>query len=212
LRRPGRVRLEPRPVARAVEAWVQLPASLGLRPNGLPFEEAQKGGDIVRRLRGSRGRVVVTVQKPIAAATLELLGPAVEGGEEVRRSVPLAVRGSRAEGVFDFREGENAYRVRVRDEFGLFGAERPRRTIRAGTVAAPEVALLPETVWRPGDSGAPEDREIEGIPVLLGERFRLDYRCAARYGLSHARLRYRVLPRGSGSAEADAAPVRDEEF
>jgi hypothetical protein len=214
LRRPGAVRLEPRPVVRRIEAWVRLPASLGVRQSGLPFEEAQKGGDIVRRLRGSRGRIAVTVQKPIRSALLELLGPAGVQGEAVRRRVPLTVGGdgSRAEGVFDFRAGETAYRVVVRDRHGFENVERPRRTIRTGTVPAPQVVLLPETMWRPGDPGTPEEREIEGIPVLRGERFRLDYRCAARYGLSHARLRYRVILRTSSSAESDSPPVTEEEF
>ena len=35
------------------------------------------------------------------------------------------------------------------------------------------MVLLPETFYKKGDRGTAEDWEVEGIPVLEGERFRL---------------------------------------
>jgi hypothetical protein len=53
------------------------------------------------------------------------------------------------------------------------------------------VSLLPEYFSRI-DRGFSEEHEVEGIPLLLGERIRVAYRCVAPYGLSQARFRYRV--------------------
>jgi hypothetical protein len=214
LRTPGHIRYEPRPVVQRIEAVVQLPVSLGLRPDGTAFEEIQKGGDIVHRLPNSRARVVVGIQKPVVAGRIELLGPlsqpAATSQEPVHRTIDLktAGDGSTLEGGFDVRPDEIAYRIVVRDEFGFENIEQPRRTIRTAPLDPPEVVLLPELA---GDSGPVEDREIEGIPVLLGERFRFDYKASCRYGLSHARMRYRVVSRASRK-EGDSGAVEEEEF
>jgi hypothetical protein len=254
----SRVHYEPRPVVEEVHAWVRLPVSCGLCPNGQPFEEPQKGGDVVFRVVGSEAHVVVRAQKPIARATVELLGPAhpfaakmeAAGAESVRRRVRLDVPpgGEGAEGFFSFQPGprvdvfatlaaapgvggpaslpwaalvlsqqneplptETAYRIVVEDEYGLSNREPPRRSIRTAPVPLPEVALLPETLWKPGMEGDPEDYEIEGIPVLLGQRIPLAYRASAVYGLSHAQLRYRVVRRATASAGENEA-VREGDF
>src|SRR5262249_6016036 len=90
---------------------------------------------------------------------------------------------------------ETAYRIVVCDEFGLENNDKPRRGIRTGPVDPPEVGLLPETLPRKDATELTEEDEIEGIPILLGQRVPLKYECRATYGLSHARLRYRVIPR-----------------
>jgi hypothetical protein len=105
---------------------------------------------------------------------------------------------------------ESSYRFVVRDQYGFENKDRPRRVIRTGTVDAPEVALLPELFWKPGDKGSPEDREVEGIPVLQGQRIQLAYRCSAPYGLSHAQLRYRVIHKGGDSTEESNQPSESE--
>lgn len=256
-REPADVHFEPRPIVRYQQAWVQLPNSLGVRANGQPYEEPQKGADIVYRLPGSAARLAITTQKPIVKATVEVLGPPhalvepVKSGsrsETVRRSVDLAVRGDgcTAEGVFSFEPGirpellstlaagfsaggpaslpwaglalvmrgepmqsETAYRIVVRDEYGLENTDKPRRGIRTAPVDLPEVALLPETL-SPGNATPTEDDEIEGIPILIGQRVPIAYECKAVYGLSHARLRYRVIPR-TASRDEDAEPS-DQDF
>jgi hypothetical protein len=97
----------------------------------------------------------------------------------------------------------------VRDEFGLDNNDKPRRGIRTGPVDPPEVGLLPETLARKDATELTEEDEIEGIPILLGQRVPLAYECRATYGLSHARLRYRVIPR-TASREDEGEPVDDD--
>ncbi len=252
------VHFEPRPIVKRQRAWVQLPPSIGLRANGKPYEEAQKGSDVVFRLAKSSARVAIETQKPIVEAKVEVLGPPLLGAsalasprrklpgdgavrsEVVRRSVDLEVGddGRTAEGVFSFEPGirpellstlaaslpvggpaslpwaalflvargepmqsETAYRIVVRDEFDLENTDKPRRSIRTAPVDPPEVALLPEAL--PSRNGqVSEDDEIEGIPILLGQRVPLAYECKASYGLSHARLRYRVIPRAVSRDDA----------
>jgi hypothetical protein len=255
---PADVHFEPRPVVRRQQAWVQLPSYVGLKASGQPYEEPQKGADILYRLAGSTARVSIETQKPIVKATVEVLGPPhtfVEstktGGraETVRRSVDLVVQedGRTAEGTFAFQPGirpdflatlavgvgigcpvslpwaglvlvargdplqtETGYRVVVRDEFGLENNDKPRRGIRSGPVDPPEVGLLPETLARKDATEMTEEDEIEGIPILLGQRVPLAYECKAVYGLHHAQLRYRVIPR-SASREDEDEP-RDNDF
>ena len=72
------------------------------------------------------------------------------------------------------------------------------------------VALVPETFWREGDVGSPEDREVEGIPILFGERCRLEYKGVDRYGISHARIRFRVVPKAKEGE--DAVTLDPEQF
>jgi hypothetical protein len=253
---PADVHVEPRPIVRRQQAWVQLPSYIGLKANGQPYEEPQKGADILYRLPGSAARVAIETQKPIVKATVEVLGPphaltVVKAGaraETVRRSVDLVVQegGLTAEGTFSFQPGtrpdflaalaigvgaacpvslpwpglvlatrgdplqtETAYRIVVRDEFGLENNDKPRRGIRTGSVEPPEVALLPETLARKDAGELTEEDEIEGIPILQGQRVPLAYECRAVYGLSHANLRYRVIPRTS-SREDEGEPDQDD--
>jgi hypothetical protein len=250
------VHFEARPIVQRQQAWVQLPSYVGLKASGQPYEEAQKGADILYRLPGSAARVAIETQKPIVKATVEVLGPphafaVVKAGaraETVRRSIDLAVQddGRTAEGTFSFQPGvrpdflatlavsagagcpvslpwaglvlatrseplqtETAYRVVVCDEFGLENNDKPRRGIRTGPVDPPEVGLLPETLPRKDATELTEEDEIEGIPILLGQRVPLKYECRATYGLSHARLRYRVIPR-TASREDEGEPVDDD--
>lgn len=108
-------------------------------------------------------------------------------------------------------QAETGYRLRVWDRFGLENTDPPRRSIRPGPVDPPLVALRPETFWKEGDADNPEEREVEGIPVLVGQRFRLEYTCSAPYGLSHARLRFRVVKKAQDSDD-EAANLKEQEF
>jgi hypothetical protein len=105
-------------------------------------------------------------------------------------------------------QSETAYRIVVRDEFGLENNDKPRRGIRTAAVDPPEVALLAETL-SPRNRTLTEDDEIEGIPILLGQRVPLAYECKAQYGLSHARLRYRVIPH-TASRDEESEPSESE--
>ncbi len=104
---------------------------------------------------------------------------------------------------------ETAYRIVVRDAFGLENNDKPRRGIHTAPFDPPEVALMPETLASRDSQAPSEDDEIEGIPLLLGQRVPLAYECKAVYGLSHARLRYRVIPR-TASRDEDSEPPESE--
>jgi hypothetical protein len=203
LRRPCLMRYEPRPVVQSLQATALLPvALLGERPTGEPYEEPQRAGDIDFRLPGSRARVRVTSQVPIAVGFVSIRG-------EKPRRVRLATVKEQATAEFDLLPGDRSYAVHLFNNYAFENVDPPRRSLRKLPLEPPEVALLPEQFWRPGDSGPPEDREVEGIPLLLGERFALAYACSARYGVSHAQIRYRVLPKGSGADEESGKLDRD---
>jgi hypothetical protein len=233
-RRPAHVHFEPRPVVKKQEAWVLLPGYCGLRPNwriqaaldglplamGLPrppvaltalepFEEFQRGADIVRRLPGSSARVTAEIQKPVVEARLEVLGQSGGAGEKVRREIPLTLteEGQQAEGLFRLEPGDTAYRIVVRDRHGFANGDPPRRGIRTVPLDPPQVALLPEHFRYAGDTGSLEDYEVEGMPVPLGGKIRIGYFASAPYGLGRGQLRYRVL-RGNQPMEAQ---VPDDE-
>ncbi len=220
-RRPARVYFEPRPVVVKQEAWVLLPSYCGLRRNwraqaaldtvlgsfagprlpvdllaAEPFEEYQKGADIVRRLPGSSARVAIKVQKPVIAAQLQVLGQAATGSEAIRRQVNLSLHedGRRAGGNFNLEPGDTAYRIVVQDEFGFANSDPPRRGIRSAPPDPSQVALLPEQFRYSSDKGSGGDYEVEGMPVPLGRKVRIGYTAAAPNGLSRAWLGFRVLP------------------
>ncbi|MFO0843878.1 MAG: hypothetical protein U0797_16025 [Gemmataceae bacterium] len=206
LRQPGEVSYSPRPVVRSLQASVLLPTKqLGQRPNGQPYEEPQRGGDVDYRLPESAARLTVTTQVPIVWGVVR-----VQGGRE--RLVPLTIStaGTDATASIDLRPEDRGYDVLVRDRHSFENHDPPRRAIRRLPLEPPEVALLPETFYKEGDAGPPEDREVEGIPVLLSERFALAYEAKARYGLARAQLRYRVIPKtarvdeDSGNLDLDA--------
>jgi hypothetical protein len=92
----------------------------------------------------------------------------------------------------------------------LASTDIARRGLRRVQLELPEVTLLPETFYKQGDRGTAEDWEVEGIPVLVGERFRTEYRASHRYGVSHARMMYRILP--VGGDEGDASRIDESKF
>jgi hypothetical protein len=208
-RQPSRAQMEPRPAIVKQDAWVQLPRYTGLRPDGLPYELGMPRGDIVG-LEKALARVVVTAQKPVKRATLELLHvatPAAEAGEideeKAKPAVPavekllrkvemkLDASGQTAEGFFDLRPDENLYRIVVQDQYGFVNLDPPRRTIRLAPQEPPLVALLPERLPVPGKDVS-EDDEIEGVPILEDQPFRVAYVATSPYGLGRAVLKYRI--------------------
>jgi hypothetical protein len=220
---PGGIHFELTPVVQQVEAWTLLPATVGSHSDGSPFEESQKGGDIIQRFPGETARIKITVHKPIASAYLEFLGPATRAGtvvEVVHRTLPMDILADQPDtavitvDLHSFLSDrpeqllENAYRVVVTDLFGFENSYPPQRNIRRGPLDPPDVTLLTEAVE--GDDPL-EDREIEGIPVALGKRFRLDYICKSPYGLNRAWLRYRVIKKFT-TREEDPSVLKDSDF
>jgi hypothetical protein len=71
---PSQVQFTPRPILTAWEAWLRLPAYLGVQSNGHAFETAQPKGDL-RPIPGSSARIQVVTQTPVGEAFAELLAP-----------------------------------------------------------------------------------------------------------------------------------------
>jgi hypothetical protein len=197
-KQPSRIRLVARPAVVEQHAWVVLPRYWGVRPDGTPYEQEQAHGDITGPPQ-STARIEVITQKPVQEATLELLGPPAVATpdpavESVRRTIQLTLQdgNQKAQGGFDLRPGETAYRVVVRDEYGFDNGEAPRRNIRIVPEEPPRVVLLREQF--PGSAGQPaaDDAGVEGMPVPLHGPLRIGYSCAAPQGLGRAQLRYRI--------------------
>jgi hypothetical protein len=199
MKRPIEVNYSPRPVVQKIEAWVRLPLWLAKKSgggDGSPYEEAQKGGDVVWRLPGSRARIRVTSQTRIASCSVRL------GKREA--SLTVLEDGLTAEGEAPLEVEKGVYEVHLVCPHGFANTEPARRSVRKVPLEPPEVVLLPETLYDPKkDKGAPEEHEVEGIPVLEGERFRVDYRATARYGLESPRILYRVVPQSRGDEGQD---------
>jgi hypothetical protein len=205
LREPGEVSYSPRPVVRSPQATVLLPTVVvGQRATGQPYEEPQRGGDIDYRLAGSSARVAVTTQVPVVSGVVR-----VQGARERQVQLSVSPDGTEAAAKFDIYPEDRGYNVLVRDRHGFENHDLPSRSIRRLPLEPPEIALVAETFYKAGDSGPPEDREVEGIPVLLGERFALAYEAKARYGLSHVQLRYRVIPKSTRADEDSGNIDRD---
>ena len=198
-RKAGRILYEPRPVVKAVEAAVLLPGYVGARPDGRPYEQSRPRGEIAGP-KGSSARVTIEVQKPVVKAEIETLGrTSPEAPDAVLRRIPMAIGGDgrQAEATFDLRLEESTYRVLVEDRHGFANTVPPRRGVVIVPDEAPKVALLPERFALPGEETPTEDSEIEGAPIPLGGAIRVAYYAAHPYGLSKARLAWRVIKGGT---------------
>jgi hypothetical protein len=221
MRRPGLVAIVPRPIVQEQLAWVQLPAFCGLRPDGRRYEQPQSRGDIVG-IPESAARLVVKVQKPVRRAWLDILGresadssnDPVASGEVCKRRVELElhVGGVTAEGAFDLRADETAYRVVVADEYGFENVPPPRRGLRLVAEEPPQVALLKEHMPPLGATslgGAADDHVVDGLPVVPGKKIRVAYVAHGPFGLGRARFLYRILRKTeSGVDEPKEEPWR----
>lgn len=217
LRRPAAITYAPRPVATSVRSWIELPTRIAKRQDNTPYHEPMKGGDLFYRVPDAKGIVLVTAQVPLNEAWLEVIDT-----ENQSRRVPMTVEtdeegaAKMATGSFAFQKDDSAYEVHMIDRNGFECVDRPRRLIRRMPLLPPEVTLLPETLYREGDSGSPDEREIEGVPILRtdnpdqGRRFNFKYRCEARYGVQRAQLRYRLIR--AGKEADDSGKIERDDF
>jgi len=216
---PGRVTLVPRPAVDEIAARLILPAFVGRRPDGSPFDTPLPRGDVAG-IVGCSARVVARASKPVARAVLEMLsaGDALSAEPpRVTRALPMELdaRRTSAAATFDLRAGEVGYRIVVVDEHEFRNLDAPRRDVRLVAEDSPTVALLPEQFRPDGLGGAGEEFEVEGVPVPLGGAVRIGYTATHPYGLGRAYLVYRVvagtpLAPTDGSA-ADQLPRPDGE-
>jgi hypothetical protein len=219
-RKLAEVVYEPRPVVKKLEAWLLLPPYCGTRPDGSPYEQYRPRAEVAGPL-GASAKVWIEAQKPLAKAALEILGkPVAEAGTEpVTRRLDLSLKaGDReAEGAFDLRPDETAYRVVLEDRNGFANTSPPRRGVAVVPDEPPRVALLPERFAMPGEALIADETEVEGMPVPLGGAVRIAYYAAHPYGLDRARVAYRLIKAGStppasaeGTAGKPAAPEGPE--
>ena len=224
---PSEMRLVPRPVVTENQAWLILPEFCGHRPDGNRYEQPQGRGDVVGIL-GSAVRVQFEVKNRDHQAWLVLLGPEkveTKSSEEdapvpekAIRTIKMEIKkGSKlvseegqtprsvdiviAEAAFDLVPGLTGYRMIVKDENGFDNKPQPRRNLLLVPEDPPQVALLRDTF------GIGADFDLEGLPVLLGDRIRIPYVAFGQYGLSKAFVLYRVLKKHeSGNEPAEDDP------
>ncbi|MCI0680863.1 MAG: hypothetical protein L0Y71_02065 [Gemmataceae bacterium] len=221
LRRPGHIAIVPRPVVTEQSAWLQLPAFCGLRPDRSRYEQPQGRGDIVG-IPGSGARLAVKIQKPVQRVFLQMFGPKTAATareddpvvEELKRQVELELSadGTQANGSFDLRGAESAYRIVAVDEYGFENVPAPRRGLRVVPEEAPQVVLLKEQMPPAGPIAAGsswEDFEVDGLPIVPGKKIRVGYVAQGPYGVGRARFLYRIIRKTeSGDDEPKEEPWR----
>ncbi len=204
-RKDARLDYEPRPVVQKLEAALILPAYVGVRPDGLPYERPLSRGEVAGP-KGAAARIFVQAQKALVKAELEILGRAEAAGDAPTRRIAMQIGkdARNAAGEFELRPEEGAYRVVLEDVHGFANAAPPKRGIAILADEPPRVTLLPERFVLPGEEGPSEDSELDGAPIPLGSAVRIAYYASHPYGLERARLAYRVIK--AAQAFAEAAP------
>jgi hypothetical protein len=213
-RYPSVLRVVPRPVVKENKAWLLLPEFCGKLPDGRRYEQPQGRGDVVG-IPGSSVRVQFEVDTLQHQAWLELLEyekvePARKISMEVRKGVKeitedgvtkqidIAV----AEATFDLAEALTGYRMFVKDSHEFENIPAPRRSLRLIAEPPPQVTLLRDTF------GLGADYDVEGMPIPLGLKIRIPYRCEGPYGLGKAEILYRILKK----QESGDDPVEEDRW
>jgi hypothetical protein len=78
----------------------------------------------------------------------------------------------------------------------------PRRSVRVVPEPPPQVTLLRDTF------GIGADYDVEGMPIPLGLKIRIPYRCEGPYGLGKAEILYRILKK----QESGDDPVEEDRW
>jgi hypothetical protein len=208
-RKPLRVRFVPRPVVTDLTAWVLLPPYCDYEGKKR-YPVLQPRGDIVG-IKGSMGKVLVKIQKPVTSGFIEILrqesaDPEKETGkipETVHRKVDLVLDDTKQIGMgsFDVLREDSGYRVVVVDEYGFVNVPPPRRALNLVDEEPPQVSLLPEVLPPLVELGPGEDVDVEGMPVLLGGSIPIAYTATGPYGLGQSRFLFRLLKKKESGNE-----------
>jgi hypothetical protein len=191
-RTAGAIRFEPRPVVDSIAAVVILPDYVGKTPDGLPYARFLPQGEVVA-LADSKIRVAATSTKPIATATLVVLGRDESGKEVEAKREPMAlITADGAEATFTLPPRPTAYRIEVTDANGFANANPPRRGIKLAEDEPPRVQLLAEVLKDPKDAGPLDDYDVTGMPLVPGGQVQVGYFARSPLGVSRARIAYRV--------------------
>jgi hypothetical protein len=205
-RQAAEVIFEPRPVVTRVDGWVRMPAFLGSKTDGAPYEEYQAQGELTG-LASATARIRIAVQKPLGEATITTITRTADGiGERDKATFGMKLLGesttvdgdeeSQAEGIIEFAPDVIGYRIEVRDRNRFANATPPRRGIQILPDDPPVVRLLPERYGESGSTASDEDI-IEGLPVPIGGQIPIAYVCRSVQGVGKARLMYRVNEKGN---------------
>jgi hypothetical protein len=188
-----KVEFEPRPQITIERIWVQAPAFVPGRPVA---EQTTK--NIVRAYDGSRARVRVTVQKPIAEAKLVLYKLDEKGIMVEADSLPMKILDGNAEAqsypaesdYFDLSMAPGVaklvgYSVAVRDLNRFDSVDNPRGMIDIIHPKTPFVKILPERYYgtdTPRGTPFTQEQALEGMPVKLGGQFMVEYKFRSEIG------------------------------
>lgn len=212
---PGRVEFVPRPVVQQVSARAVLPAYVDA-DGKRRYERPCPLGDVTAPA-GSAVVIEASMSKPVATATVVVLGRDDRGNESVAERVPMTLTPDRtaAHARSDLPARSSAYRVEVADKYGFVNITPPRRGLAVAPDRPPEGELLDETVRGPADAGPASDYDVSGMPVVAGGRIRVGYRVRSPLGIDRVFLVFRVndgpwhaLP----LARTIADPARDGTF
>jgi hypothetical protein len=187
-RGPGVVRFEARPVVNEIAAWVILPKWVD--PEGKREYRRFQSQAEVQAFPDCEVEVRATLSKPVAAATVGLLG--TDGKELERR--PMILSTDKATASVRFRPPTTVvgYRVLATDEFGFDALNPPRRGLIVAPDPVPAVTLLPEVLKDPKEDGPLDDFDVSGMPLRVGGQVQVGYSARSPYGLSRAFVVYRV--------------------
>jgi hypothetical protein len=223
---PSEMQLVPRPVITENRAWVILPAYCDTRPvkEKIRYERQQASGNVIA-IPGSAVRIQFETQRPITKAWLELRGiEKIEAKAGDDKPPPITfvdkgkvdmrvVRETRfkgddktdvwiAETTFDVKDGVHRYVMKCEDEHGFANVPKSPQSIDIVPEGAPLVSLLKDTF----DFGDGSSFDLEGLPVVIGRPIRIPFSCEGPYGLSRARVLYRVLKKHESGNEPAEEP------
>jgi len=222
MRQPGRVRFEAPPqlapddpASPPLIGEIELPAWLGLRPDGTPYLRRNDGwsrGEIVDALPQSRLRITARFNKPVAQARLI---PIIRGEGLLEHSLdplgPSQLADDRRSAFWTMPTHPHliAYRLELTDNYGFTNPLPIRRNIRLWEDRPPLVEWKPESTrdpnraspdWAPGVSA----RDFEwDMPLAPNGRIQVIYVARSEAGIGRVNIAYRVVPRG---IPADAYP------
>jgi hypothetical protein len=191
-RQSDEVTFEPRPQITIDTVWLQAP---GYMPDR---REVVLSGKNIKGYDGSHARIRVHAQKPIVQAKLLLCQINAKGDEvvAVERDMKILPPVTGDDGAEQFPAESDysdmllsntgskysAYRITVKDNNGFDSADKPRGSIEVEQPSLPTVKLFPENETKRGEVKS-EDDILEGMPVPLGGRFKVEFTCRSDIGI-----------------------------
>lgn len=185
-----------RPVLEMAQASVASPDWYGKRPDGSLYEETFAKGDVTG-LAGSTVKLNFTCSQKLSSATISVK-PYDPNGSSRQFPCKLVENGHGCEVDFKVLEGDHKYQVHATNTGGLESLRPFQRRIQVLPDEPPVVTLLPDQLpgtSRPGST--PEDTDIDGLPVLVGQKFRVVYQAKSMAGIASAKFRYRINEKGA---------------